>query len=175
MILLVDDDRDEVAEAVFPAAEEVLVDANLRRPRVEPLASFELEMAKEYRFTFPLAVDIDWRTLKSWARDAQGHEVDTGWTSMTFVLDKKGIVRHVHPGGEYLNISRTLGGFRIAYIGTWLKIISYIGAGAYLADAFAGYLERLGGHLVATRKFDFAPTTGHLASTFIATRSITAI
>ena len=55
------------------------------------------------------------------------------------------------PGGEYLNISRTLGGFRIAYIGTWLKIISYIGAGAYLADAFAGYLERLGGHLVATR------------------------
>jgi amino acid transporter len=55
------------------------------------------------------------------------------------------------PGGEYLNISRTLGGFRIAYIGTWLKIISYIGAGAYLADAFAGYLERLGGHLTATR------------------------
>lgn len=55
------------------------------------------------------------------------------------------------PGGEYLNISRTLGGFRIAYIGSWLKIISYVGAGAYLADAFAGYLERLGGHLTATR------------------------
>src|SRR5437868_321757 len=44
------------------------------------------------------------------------------------------------PGGEYLHISRTLGGYRIAYIGAWLKIISYIGAGAYLADALAGYL-----------------------------------
>src|SRR4029077_18045092 len=55
------------------------------------------------------------------------------------------------PGGEYLNISRTLGGFRIAYIGSWLKIISYVGAGPYLADAFAGYLERLGGHVNATR------------------------
>ena len=43
------------------------------------------------------------------------------------------------PGGEYLNISRTLNGFRLAYVGSWLKIISYIGAGAYLADAMAGY------------------------------------
>src|SRR6266478_7117165 len=51
------------------------------------------------------------------------------------------------PGGEYLHISRTLGGFRIAYIGSWLKIISYIGAGAYLADAFAGYLLKLFGGL----------------------------
>src|SRR5437667_613046 len=47
------------------------------------------------------------------------------------------------PGGEYLHISRTLGGFRIAYIGAWLKIISYVGAGAYLSDALAGYLTKL--------------------------------
>jgi basic amino acid/polyamine antiporter, APA family len=49
------------------------------------------------------------------------------------------------PGGEYLHISRTLGGFRIAYIGAWIKIISYVGAGAYLADALAGYLANLFG------------------------------
>ncbi len=56
------------------------------------------------------------------------------------------------PGGEYLHISRTLGGFRIAYLGAWLKIISYIGAGAYLADALAGYLiEFTGGFLSAER------------------------
>src|SRR5229473_307390 len=54
------------------------------------------------------------------------------------------------PGGEYLHISRTLGGFRIAYIGAWLKIISYVGAGAYLSDALAGYLIRLVG---ATERF----------------------
>lgn len=44
------------------------------------------------------------------------------------------------PGGEYLHISRTVHGFRLAYIGSWLKIISYIGAGAYLANAMAGYM-----------------------------------
>src|SRR5262245_15834215 len=47
------------------------------------------------------------------------------------------------PGGEYQHISRTLGGFRIAYIGAWIKIISYVGAAAYLSDALAGYLRSL--------------------------------
>src|SRR5213595_4177765 len=47
------------------------------------------------------------------------------------------------PGGEYLHISRTLGGFGIAYVGSWLKIIAYVGAGAYLASALAGYLTNL--------------------------------
>jgi peroxiredoxin len=57
--------------------------------------------AKQYQFTFPLAFDPDWRTLTSWLRDRDGHPVDTGWTSVTFVLDKHGVVRHVHPGGSY--------------------------------------------------------------------------
>jgi peroxiredoxin len=58
--------------------------------------------AREYGFTFPVAVDPDWHTLESWLHDAQGHDVDTGWTSITFVLDKHGVVRHVHPGGSYV-------------------------------------------------------------------------
>jgi amino acid transporter len=49
------------------------------------------------------------------------------------------------PGGEYLHISRTLGGFGIAYVGSWLKIIAYIGAGAYLAGALADYIIELTG------------------------------
>src|SRR5438445_13099454 len=49
------------------------------------------------------------------------------------------------PGGEYLHISRTLGGYRLSYIGAWLKIISYVGAGAYLANALAGYIIELTG------------------------------
>ena len=49
------------------------------------------------------------------------------------------------PGGEYLHISRTLKGYRLAYVGAWLKIISYVGAGTYLADAMAGYLIALSG------------------------------
>lgn len=55
------------------------------------------------------------------------------------------------PGGEYLHISRTLKGFRLAYVGAWLKIISYIGAGAYLANALAGYLIALSGNRIDTR------------------------
>jgi len=49
------------------------------------------------------------------------------------------------PGGEYLHISRTLKGYRLAYVGSWLKIISYVGAGAYLANALAGYLIAFAG------------------------------
>src|ERR1700752_3944416 len=57
------------------------------------------------------------------------------------------------PGGEYLHISRTLGGYRLAYVGSWLKIISYIGAGAYLANAFAGYFIALSGGRLNPHQF----------------------
>src|SRR5437899_1185076 len=49
------------------------------------------------------------------------------------------------PGGEYLHISRTFDGYAIAYIGSWLKIIAYIGAGAYLASALADHIIELSG------------------------------
>ncbi len=57
------------------------------------------------------------------------------------------------PGGEYLHISRTLKGFRLAYVGAWLKIISYIGAGAYLANAMAGYLIALSGNRIDAQRY----------------------
>src|SRR5947207_9614138 len=59
----------------------------------------------------------------------------------------------LEPGGEYLHISRTFGGFRIAYLGSWLKIISYIGAGAYLADALTAYLLDFGHGCLSTATF----------------------
>ncbi len=43
------------------------------------------------------------------------------------------------PGGEYTHISRTFGGYGLAFVGVWLKIISYTGALAYLARALADY------------------------------------
>jgi amino acid transporter len=49
------------------------------------------------------------------------------------------------PGGEYSHISRTFGGYGLAFVGAWLKIISYTGALAYLASAFADYVLRLTG------------------------------
>jgi basic amino acid/polyamine antiporter, APA family len=62
------------------------------------------------------------------------------------------------PGGEYLHISRTLGGFRLAYVGAWLKIISYIGAGAYLANAMAGYIIALSGNRIDRLRLPLALT-----------------
>src|SRR6266481_450292 len=47
------------------------------------------------------------------------------------------------PGGEYLHMSRIFNGYAIAYVGAWLKIIAYIGAGAYLASALADYIIEL--------------------------------
>ncbi len=47
------------------------------------------------------------------------------------------------PGGEYTHLSRTLGGYGLAFVGAWLKVISYVGALAYLALAFAEYVVEL--------------------------------
>ncbi|HMV86421.1 MAG TPA: amino acid permease [Blastocatellia bacterium] len=44
------------------------------------------------------------------------------------------------PGGEYTHLSRTLGDYRLAFVGAWLKIISYVGAEAFLANSLADYL-----------------------------------
>jgi peroxiredoxin len=54
--------------------------------------------AAEFGFEFPVAIDPDWRTLKDWWLDRG----ETSWTSVTFLLDRKGRIRHIHPGGEYV-------------------------------------------------------------------------
>ncbi|MEA2239493.1 MAG: basic amino acid/polyamine antiporter, family [Thermoanaerobaculia bacterium] len=49
------------------------------------------------------------------------------------------------PGGEYTHLSRTFGGYCLAFVGVWLKVISYIGALAYLARALGDYVVELFG------------------------------
>src|SRR6185436_1173622 len=49
------------------------------------------------------------------------------------------------PGGEYTHISRVFGGYGLAFVGAWLKIISYTGALAYLSRAFGDYVKELFG------------------------------
>jgi peroxiredoxin len=51
---------------------------------------------RHFGFTFPVAIDPDWRTLRRWWLD--GH--DRSFTSVTFLLDRAGVVRHIHPGGK---------------------------------------------------------------------------
>jgi peroxiredoxin len=64
----------------------------------EPLDPAKVaETVKTFGFTFPVAIDTDWRTLKAWWLD--GHERD--FTSVSFLIDKKGTIRFIHPGGKY--------------------------------------------------------------------------
>ncbi len=55
------------------------------------------QLVKRYRFQFPVAIDPEWQTLKRWWLD--GH--DRAWTSVSFLLDRQGIIRYIHPGGSY--------------------------------------------------------------------------
>lgn len=53
---------------------------------------------RDFGFTFPVAIDHDWRTLRHWWLEAGGNS----WTSVTFLIDRRGVVRHIHPGGQYV-------------------------------------------------------------------------
>lgn len=48
-------------------------------------------------FEFPIALDMDWRTLKRYWLAKGGHR----WTSVSFLIDKQGKIRYIHPGGDY--------------------------------------------------------------------------
>jgi peroxiredoxin len=52
---------------------------------------------ERFQFTFPVALDGDWSALRRWWLDGANRE----YTSVSFILDKNGIIRYVHPGGEY--------------------------------------------------------------------------
>jgi peroxiredoxin len=54
--------------------------------------------ARRLGFEFPIAVDPDWRTLKEWWLNRG----DMRWTSVSFLIDRRGVVRHIHPGGQYV-------------------------------------------------------------------------
>jgi thiol-disulfide isomerase/thioredoxin len=63
----------------------------------EPLEPAQVrELAQRFQFRFPVAIDHDWRTLRDWWLD--DHE---GWTSVSFLIDRRGVVRYVHTGGSY--------------------------------------------------------------------------
>jgi len=65
----------------------------------EPLAPAAVkEHVRRLGFEFPVAIDPEWRNLKKWWLDG-GSE---NWTSVSFLLDRRGVVRHIHPGGQYV-------------------------------------------------------------------------
>jgi peroxiredoxin len=64
----------------------------------KPRESGEYEQyVRRYGFKFPVAVDVNWSTLERWW--LRGHRRE--FTSVSFLLDKQGRVRGIHPGGRY--------------------------------------------------------------------------
>jgi peroxiredoxin len=46
---------------------------------------------------FPIAIDARWEVLRRWWLDGG----ERGFTSVSFLLDRRGRIRFVHPGGEF--------------------------------------------------------------------------
>ncbi len=69
------------------------------KPRPRPVSMEEVRSTVgSYGFRFPVAIDDDWATLKRlWLDRASG----AGWTSASLLIDRRGVVRHVHPGGVF--------------------------------------------------------------------------
>jgi peroxiredoxin len=53
--------------------------------------------ARQLGFEFPIALDNDWSTLRRWWLSSR----DRAFTSVTFLIDRQGIRRAIHPGGEF--------------------------------------------------------------------------
>lgn len=53
---------------------------------------------EKFGFKFPVAIDYDWKTLRNWWLDVN----DRRWTSVSFLIDQNGVIRYIHPGGQYV-------------------------------------------------------------------------
>lgn len=55
-------------------------------------------LAKQFGFEFPVAIDPEWVTLRRWWLAGR----KKSWTSVSFLIDREGVIRYIHPGGAYV-------------------------------------------------------------------------
>lgn len=60
--------------------------------------AFARRTARKLGFQGPIAVDEDWSTLNRWWL---ANHADRNWTSVSFLMDREGVVRWAQGGGEY--------------------------------------------------------------------------
>jgi len=53
--------------------------------------------AENFGFKFPIGIDTNWNTLNQWWLHEQRN-----WTSVSFLLDRQGVIQYIHPGGDYI-------------------------------------------------------------------------
>ncbi len=64
----------------------------------EPLEAGHVKrLVRDLGFRFPVGIDMEWRELKRWWLDG----ADRPFTSVSFLVDRGGIIRRIHPGGSY--------------------------------------------------------------------------
>ena len=56
-----------------------------------------IKQAKVFGFEFPIAQDLEWKTIKSYWLGKKKRS----YTSSSILIDKKGIIQFVHDGGEF--------------------------------------------------------------------------
>lgn len=54
--------------------------------------------AETFHFTFPIATDPQWTTLRDWWLGSAKRK----FTSVSFLIDRRGVMRYIHPGGQYV-------------------------------------------------------------------------
>jgi peroxiredoxin len=83
----------------FAASGLVVVGMYTPKPRPRAVTSDEVRnYVKAYGFTFPVAIDADWSALhRLWLDRVPGAK----FTSATLLIDRRGNLRHVQPGGAY--------------------------------------------------------------------------
>ncbi len=68
------------------------------KPIDRPITASEIgEAARERGFRFPIAIDRDWSMLQRWWLDGGRRRA----TSVSFLIDKRGVIRYIHPGPAY--------------------------------------------------------------------------
>jgi len=74
------------------------------KPRPMPTSVGEVrEYAKAFAFRFPVAVDDEWNVLRRLWLD---RVPEAEFTSASLLIDRKGVVRQVQPGGVYAKDSK---------------------------------------------------------------------
>jgi peroxiredoxin len=78
---------------------EGLVTVGVYHPKPDPRPVSDVEVRKyaaSLGVHFPVAIDADWTVLKRWWLSQRPRD----FTSVSFLVDRKGTIRWLHPGGE---------------------------------------------------------------------------
>ncbi len=68
------------------------------KPIDRPITASEIrEAARERGFGFPIAIDRNWSVLRHWWLDGGTRSA----TSVSFLIDRRGVTRHIHPGPAF--------------------------------------------------------------------------